>query len=91
VSANRIGNTGAAALAKALRKCAQLVRLDVSSNKIGIKSAVALIKALMACVRLADLDVSCNGICDVGAAGLRNEAALRAAAALAGPRLTLKL
>jgi hypothetical protein len=35
--------------------------------------------------------VSCNGICDVGAAGLRNEAALRAAAALAGPRLTLKL
>ena len=50
---------------------------------IGSEGAAALAKALPACARLATLDVRANSIGDEG------NAALRAAASAAGPRLKL--
>ena len=46
LSVNKIGNTGATSLSKALSNNSTLTNLDLSANDIGITGATSLSKAL---------------------------------------------
>lgn len=57
---NRIGDTGAASLARALKKNAKLEQLDLSNNPIGAEGVKAFVKALGVNAVLRDLKVSAD-------------------------------
>eukprot|EP00812_Abedinium_dasypus_P006184 NODE_177_length_1883_cov_282.990700.p1 GENE.NODE_177_length_1883_cov_282.990700~~NODE_177_length_1883_cov_282.990700.p1 ORF type:complete len:462 (+),score=137.80 NODE_177_length_1883_cov_282.990700:186-1571(+) len=68
--ANRIGCSGAAALATALQQNETIATLKLSSNNIGDLGAHALAAALQQNARITVLDLSRNNIGDLGAQAL---------------------
>ena len=70
LGSNRIGNAGAAKLARALEGNCTLRHLDLSFSDIGPDGAIELAKVLQGNSKLAQLDLRGNGIGDEGAAAL---------------------
>mmetsp|Transcript_22093 Transcript_22093/g.67871 ORF Transcript_22093/g.67871 Transcript_22093/m.67871 type:complete len:972 (-) Transcript_22093:861-3776(-) len=56
---NRLGPRGAKLIAKALRKCTKLKRLDVGWNDIGVDGVEAIVRSVE---RFIDIRVQCNAV-----------------------------
>ena len=68
----RIGDSGAAAIAQALRSNSVLTRLNLQNNRISDPGATAIGQALQSNCTLTHLQLRGNRICDVGASHLAN-------------------
>ena len=70
LTSNNIGDSGAAAIAEALKNDSAVVRLDLSGNSIGGSGAAAVAEALKSSTVLTDLILNNNSIGDIGAAAV---------------------
>ncbi len=68
LSDNELGVDGMASLSVGLKKCKQLVKLDISHNNTGTRGLVFLEEGLQHCTNLQELDLSRNNITSDGVA-----------------------